>query len=64
MGTTINGPTFIYGDNQFILANTTGPDSAWKKKSNSIAFHFFEKEQQEMSGDPLILSLIKIHLIY
>ena len=40
MGITINGPTFVYGDNQSVLANTTGPDSSLKKKSNSIAFHF------------------------
>ena len=40
MGISINGPTFVYGDNQSVLANTSGPDSALKKKSNSIAFHF------------------------
>ena len=33
-------PTFIYGDNQSVLANTTVPDSQLKKKSNSIAYHF------------------------
>ena len=33
-------PTFIYGDNQSVLANTTAPDSQLKKKSNSIAYHF------------------------
>ena len=32
--------TFIYGDNQSVLANTTVPDSQLKKKSNSIAYHF------------------------
>ena len=33
-------PTFIYGDNQSVLANTTIPDSTLKKKSQSIAYHF------------------------
>ena len=33
-------PTFMYGDNQSVLANTTAPDSTLKKKSNSIAYHF------------------------
>ena len=31
---------FIYGDNQSVLYNTTLPDSALKKKSQSIAYHF------------------------
>ena len=33
-------PTFIYGDNQSVLANTMAPDSQLKKKSNSVAYHF------------------------
>ena len=33
-------PTFIYGDNQSVLANTTISDSMLKKKSQSIAYHF------------------------
>ena len=40
MGIPINGPTFIFGDNQSVLANTTIPDSTSKKKSQSIACHF------------------------
>ena len=43
MGIRINGPVFVYGDSQFVLANTTGPYSALKK-SNSIAFHFVWEE--------------------
>ena len=31
--------TFIHGDNQSFLANTTIPDSTLKKKSNSTAYH-------------------------
>jgi hypothetical protein len=40
MGIACSGPTFIYGDNQSVLANTTMPHSVLKKKSNSIAYHF------------------------
>ena len=36
----INGPAFVYGDNQSVLANTAGPNSALKKKSNSTIFYF------------------------
>ena len=40
MGIPIDGPAYIYGDNQSVLANTTRPDSTLKKKSQSIAYHF------------------------
>ena len=40
MGIEVNEPTFIFGDNQSVLANTTIPHSSLKKKSSSIAFHF------------------------
>ena len=40
MGIPVNEPTFVYGDNQSVLANTTAPSSQLKKKSNSIAYHF------------------------
>ena len=40
MGIPVEGPTYIYGDNQSVLANTAIPDSTLKKKSQSIAYHF------------------------
>ena len=40
MGISIDGPSLIQGDNQSVLANTTIPDSALKKKNQSIAYHF------------------------
>ena len=40
MGIPINGPAFVYEDNQSVLANTTIPDSTLKKKSQSIAYQF------------------------
>ena len=39
MGIAINGPAFVYGDNQSVLANTTIPNSTLKKKSQSITYH-------------------------
>lgn len=40
MGIPCEDPSFIYGDNQSVLYNTTLPESTLKKKSNSIAYHF------------------------
>ena len=40
MGIPVNGPCYIQGDNQSVLANTTEPGSTLKKKSQSIAYHF------------------------
>jgi hypothetical protein len=40
MGIPVEGHTYVYGDNQSVLANTTMPHSNLKKKSNAIAFHF------------------------
>ena len=40
MGIPIDGPSYIYGDNQSVLDNTTIPESTLKKKSQSIAYHF------------------------
>ena len=40
MGISCEDPTFIYGDNQSVLANTAIPDLMLKKKSISITYHF------------------------
>jgi hypothetical protein len=32
--------TYIFGDNQYIFANTAMPHSALKKNLSSIAYHF------------------------
>ena len=39
MGIPIEGPTFIYSDNQSVLANTSIPEFALKKKSQLLAYH-------------------------
>ena len=40
MGISVSEPTFVFGDNQSVLANVTRPHSVLKKKSSSIAYHF------------------------
>ena len=40
MGINVLGPTYIYGDNQSVLYNTTIPESTLKKKSQSLCYHF------------------------
>jgi hypothetical protein len=40
MGIPVNGPCYICGDNQSVLANTTESGSTLNKKSQSIAYHF------------------------
>ena len=40
MGIPVEGPTYIYGDNQSVLFNTTIPESTLKRKSQSICYHF------------------------
>ena len=36
----MNGPAYIYGDNQSVIFNTSIPDYTIKKKSHSIAYQF------------------------
>ena len=39
MGIHVEGCTYIYGDNQSVLANTMEPHSQLKKESNTVAYH-------------------------
>ena len=43
MGIPVNNPSFIYGDNQTVLWNTTVPDSMLKKKTASASYHFMRE---------------------
>ena len=43
MGVPVNNPTFIHGDNQNILWNTTVTESKLKKKSYTIAYHYVQE---------------------
>ena len=39
-GIPVEEPSYMYGDNQSVLAGSTRPESTLKKKAQSIAFHF------------------------
>ena len=41
MGIPFDLPTFIFGDNQTVLVNTSKPHSTLKKKPVSISFRYF-----------------------
>ena len=43
MGIPVNNPVYIYGDNKSVLWNTSNPESTLKRKSSSVAFHFFRE---------------------
>jgi hypothetical protein len=40
MGIPVKDPTFIRGDNQSVLSNSSIPESILKKKHHSVAYHF------------------------
>ena len=58
MGISCEDPTFIYGDNQSVLANTTIPDSMLKKKSQSIAYHFV---REGAARDEWLMTYVDTH---
>jgi hypothetical protein len=39
IGVALSFPTFVYGDNMYVVHNTHRPESFLKKKSNSICYH-------------------------
>jgi hypothetical protein len=39
MGVTIDGPTYVYGDNMSVVQNNQLPKSVLKKKINAIFYH-------------------------
>jgi hypothetical protein len=39
MGVTIDGPTYVYGNNMSVVHNKQRPESVLKKKSNAICYH-------------------------
>ena len=43
MGIPVDEPSFMFGDNQPVLANTANPGSTIKKKSQSICFHYIRE---------------------
>lgn len=43
LGILVSQPTFIYGDNEAVIKNTSMSESTLKKKSQSIAYHFIRQ---------------------
>ena len=39
MGVPLTGPTYVYGNNMYVIYNKSLPESTLKKKSNSICYH-------------------------
>jgi hypothetical protein len=39
MGVPIDGSSYVFCDNQSVIANSSRPESLLKKKSNAIAYH-------------------------
>ena len=52
-------PTFVFGDNQSVLANTTAPDLTLKKTSQSIDYHFV---REGVARDEWQNSYVNTHL--
>jgi hypothetical protein len=53
-------PTYVSGDNQSVLANTTVPESTLKKKLQSITYHFVRKR---CACDEWQTAYVNTHLI-
>ena len=49
-GIPCDEPTYVYGDNKSVLANTSVPSLMLKKKSNSLAYHLCRKVVRKMNG--------------
>ena len=58
MGIPVETPVYVYGDNQSMLANMMIPDSALKKKSQSIAYHFVHEGAVR---DELCMAYVSTH---
>ena len=43
LGIPVELPTYIFGDNQSVLVNSSKPHSSLNKKLTSIAFHFIRE---------------------
>ena len=50
LGIPVELPTYIFGDNQSVLVNSSKPHSSLKKKSSSISFHFVSEDAAKDEG--------------
>ena len=39
MSVSLDGPSYVHGDNMSVVNNTQQPESVLRKKSNSICYH-------------------------
>ena len=39
MGIEVNGPNNVFCDNEYVVKNSTRPESTLKKKHNAIVYH-------------------------
>ena len=58
MGIPVEGPAYIYGDNQSVLANTTNPGSMLKKKCAAIAYHLV---REAVAKGEIITAYVNTH---
>ena len=58
MGIPCEFPSYIYGDNQSVLVNSSIPTSVLKKKSSSIAYHFV---REGVAADEWRMSYVSTH---
>ena len=58
MGIPCDYPSYIYGDNQSVLVNSSVPTSTLKKKSCSIAYHFV---REGVAADEWRMTYISTH---
>ena len=57
-------PGYVYGDNQYVLENTTLPGSTLKKKSQRIVYHFVQEgAARDKFGKQHMSTLTRIRLI-
>ena len=58
MGIPVEGPAYIYGDNQSVLANTSNPGSMLKKKCSAVAYHLV---REAVARGEIITAYISTH---
>ena len=55
MGIPVEGPAYIFGDNKFVLANSSQPDSVHNKNLIPLRIIMYVRGVLLMSGELLIL---------
>ena len=58
MGIPVEGPAYVFGDNQSVLANTTNPGSTLKKKCAAVAYHLV---REAVARGEIITAYINTH---